>query len=565
MSIKALLSKTGLFSQLSTEEFDELLSSVLQITVPDNTIFIKKGDSADALYVIEAGVCQVFTQAENGHEIIVARLEPGAYFGEQALLTETPGKRNASVRSISEMKLLKIPHAFFQKALSQDEALKKKLQQVGRQQLQTNIVLENAYKIYSSRTRGEIRQYHGSFLDQPAIITSFLLKNGREVFVARVADKNIQTIRDESAKPTQNVIFSNDTLHRELLLEEDRLVGVTVYGEWSDLSQIINMIFNATPLDESQLANFSATGEIVLVLPEAPTIAVKNDDEIICNCMFISLGQIKEQINAGALDVEAIGDATGAGTVCGTCRAQMQDLLGHGNWQAVRIKKRIPLTPYIHAYQIVSAMGENLSAFEAGQFIVMQCFIEGNWVNRSYTITSRASYNEYYEIAIQCEEGGTFSTWLFRHENETPLLRISQPDGKFTPDFSLKEPMICLMAGIGITPGVAFARAAFDKKSQRPLHIYFSAHTENDFAYLSELRKLEALQSSIKVSTRETQKEGRLQEKDLAELIAKFPNADYFICGPNDFETSMQGYLKSLKVSENRIFIEKFTHSYDPV
>lgn len=563
MDIKDLLLKSGLFAGITPSELDKVILTLEKIIIQEGEIFIRKGDAADALYIIESGVCQVFNYDESGNEIILVRLELGNFFGEQAVLNQAPGRRNANVRAICETHLIKIPHASFQAVLARDTKLKAQLEQFGQDQLQNHFIMGNLHRVYSSRKRGEISQYSGKFLDQPAIISKFQLKDNREIFAARVVDKNIYSVLDTTAKLTETVIFDTKDIRRELALENCILTGVTSYGIWEGLPQVINMIFNQTPLDVTQLENFKASGEIsVVVSPDAPF--VKSDDEIICNCMFISLGQIKQEVKAGATNVDAIGDATGAGTVCGTCRVTIQDLLGVASWQPVRIKKVIPLTSYIHAYQIIPALGETLPSCKAGQFIVIQCQIEGNWVSRSYTLTSTPGNTEYYEIAVQREDGGLFSNWLFNHESVIPLLRVSKPDGTFTPNFSAGNPIICLMAGIGITPAVAFARAAMEVNSLRPIYIYYSAHTELDFAYLEELKKITENYSSIKLITRATKSEGRFLESHLVEIHNKFNNAEYFICGPNAFETSMQGYLKNLGIADNRIFIEKFTHSRDP-
>lgn len=563
MDAKQLLLKTGLFSQLNEVQLERIFALVKEVTIHLNEIFIHKGESADALYVIEEGVCQVFIQDEAGREIILARLEVGAYLGEQALLTEIPGKRNASVRAISEMKLLEIPHASFQEALKLNEPLKKMLQKIGRQQLQANLAMEDLHQIHISQERGEVRQYNGKFLNLPAMISEFHLRDERKIVVARVLDLNIHMTRDPSVSSPKEVVYVAEKIRRELFFENNVLVGMTSYGEWGNLSQIINMVFNRTPVDEQQLAHFISTGELVVVLPGtiAPTGKTK---KIICNCMYISRDEIKKQIKLGATNLESLSKLTGVGSVCGTCRPAIQDILGNATWQAVRIKKILPLTATIHAYQLVTALGDKLSNFKAGQYVVMQCFIDGNWIERAYTLTSVSTHNDYYEIAIQREEKGLFSSWVFRHEADIPLLRMSAPEGKFIPNLHVNTPLVCLMAGIGITPGVAFARTAAEIKTPRPLYIHFSAHGEEDFAYLSELKKLADSYAPIKLITRSTRSQGRLQQSDLAELIGKFSDAEYFICGPTDYEESMQGFLKNLGISENKIAVEKFTHSYDP-
>lgn len=50
-------------------------------------------------------------------------------------------------------------------------------------------------------------------------------------------------------------------------------------------------------------------------------------DEIVCNCMGVTAGEIQDAIEAGARTVEEIQEATGAGTVCGGCVGEIQQML----------------------------------------------------------------------------------------------------------------------------------------------------------------------------------------------------------------------------------------------
>lgn len=52
-----------------------------------------------------------------------------------------------------------------------------------------------------------------------------------------------------------------------------------------------------------------------------------NLDKIVCNCMGITNGQIKDAVNAGANTVEEVQDATGAGTACGVCLEDIERLV----------------------------------------------------------------------------------------------------------------------------------------------------------------------------------------------------------------------------------------------
>ena len=52
-----------------------------------------------------------------------------------------------------------------------------------------------------------------------------------------------------------------------------------------------------------------------------------NLDKIVCNCMSITNGMIKDAVDAGASTLEEVQDATGAGTACGACLDDVQHLV----------------------------------------------------------------------------------------------------------------------------------------------------------------------------------------------------------------------------------------------
>lgn len=44
-----------------------------------------------------------------------------------------------------------------------------------------------------------------------------------------------------------------------------------------------------------------------------------NMDKVVCDCLSVTIGMIKDAIDSGAGTVEEVQDITGAGTVCGAC------------------------------------------------------------------------------------------------------------------------------------------------------------------------------------------------------------------------------------------------------
>lgn len=52
-----------------------------------------------------------------------------------------------------------------------------------------------------------------------------------------------------------------------------------------------------------------------------------NLDKIVCNCMNVTSGMIKEAVDNGASTLEEVQSVTGAGTVCGSCLEDVRRLV----------------------------------------------------------------------------------------------------------------------------------------------------------------------------------------------------------------------------------------------
>lgn len=52
-----------------------------------------------------------------------------------------------------------------------------------------------------------------------------------------------------------------------------------------------------------------------------------NLDKVVCNCLNVTNGMIKDAVDAGASSLEEVQEATGAGTVCGACVEDVKHLV----------------------------------------------------------------------------------------------------------------------------------------------------------------------------------------------------------------------------------------------
>lgn len=95
-----------LLSALPRDAFVELIHAAPLRREPAGRMILREGDPGDAFYIIVGGHVRVLKNQPAGSPIEVARLGPGAFFGEFAVLSDRV--RHASVEAIDEVELFEI-------------------------------------------------------------------------------------------------------------------------------------------------------------------------------------------------------------------------------------------------------------------------------------------------------------------------------------------------------------------------------------------------------------------------------------------------------------------------
>ena len=111
-----LLGRTGIFAEASRPVLEQLARAAEEVEVPADTIVIRQGDEADALYVLVDGEMGVRSQGETGVERELPSMGRDAYFGEIGLLERIP--RTATVTATAPSRVLKIEGEAFLSALN---------------------------------------------------------------------------------------------------------------------------------------------------------------------------------------------------------------------------------------------------------------------------------------------------------------------------------------------------------------------------------------------------------------------------------------------------------------
>ncbi len=115
IEILRLLKGMPLFKEFSPTQLRKLASSFQQRVMTKNEVIISIGEPGDAFFVIEKGACRVKIKGSNGQEQEVASLGKGEYFGEIALLSDSP--RTATVEAQTDGELLVLSKTDFDQML----------------------------------------------------------------------------------------------------------------------------------------------------------------------------------------------------------------------------------------------------------------------------------------------------------------------------------------------------------------------------------------------------------------------------------------------------------------
>jgi len=111
----AVLQEVDALRELPPETLREVATALQPRTVPAGAAVVRQGERGDAFYILVEGEAVVSRQ-QSGQEELLAFLRPGDYFGEAALIRQSP--RVATVRALTDLRLLRLGAADFYRLLA---------------------------------------------------------------------------------------------------------------------------------------------------------------------------------------------------------------------------------------------------------------------------------------------------------------------------------------------------------------------------------------------------------------------------------------------------------------
>jgi len=134
---------------------------------------------------------------------------------------------------------------------------------------------------------------------------------------------------DEAPQGSIAHVYRDDAqgIFRKILVHRHRLVGAIGIGDWAETVRLQTMIESARRIWPWQLMRFRRSGRI-WPEEEGQGVADWPAQAAVCQCTGVTRGEVGKAIMLGACSVPDVSKATGASTVCGSCKPLVEELLG---------------------------------------------------------------------------------------------------------------------------------------------------------------------------------------------------------------------------------------------
>ena len=220
-------------------------------------------------------------------------------------------------------------------------------------------------------------------------------------------------------------------------------------------------------------------------------------------------------------------------------------------------------------FRLISDEKPILFSYQPGQFITFLLNINGQEVQRSYSMSSSPSRPHTLEITVKRVPHGLVSNWLCNHVKLGDKLQVKGPSGKFTCFNYPSDKIMFLAAGSGITPIMSMARWITDTAAHIDAKFIASFKTPSEIIFRRELELLSARHANFRVALSVTSNwhstefwtgfTGRISPQMIELIAPDFRHRHIFMCGPDGFMKEMTGILHKMDFPMANLHSESFS------
>jgi ring-1,2-phenylacetyl-CoA epoxidase subunit PaaE len=211
--------------------------------------------------------------------------------------------------------------------------------------------------------------------------------------------------------------------------------------------------------------------------------------------------------------------------------------------------------------------------YKSGQFLTLIAPVQGKEVRRAYSLCTSPFVDQDLAVSVKRVEKGLMSNWLPDHLKEGARLKVMEPMGQFTTEFSKdrKRHVIMFAGGSGITPMMSIIKSILTQEPESIVSLIYCNRDIDSIIFKKELDKWEPKYEGrlhvIHVLDNAPMNwqgySGLLNHDMLTKLFERIPDwgissTTYLMCGPEGMMKNVESLLALRQIPKDKIFKESF-------
>ena len=232
------------------------------------------------------------------------------------------------------------------------------------------------------------------------------------------------------------------------------------------------------------------------------------------------------------------------------------------------VSRVVDLTPTIKAFFLKL---DQPIQFQAGQYV--QIHVPGVEGTRAFSIANspqEVAQTGELEVNVRLLPGGKATTWLHENLHAGDSLKISGPYGRFFVRKSLKEPMLFLAGGSGLSSPRSMILDLLKEGHTGPITLVYGQRNLAELYYNQEFEALAREHSNFRYVPAVSEEaggwsgaKGFVHDVAKAHFEGNFSGQKAYLCGPPVMIEACLSTLMQGRLYERDIYTEKFLSAAD--
>ena len=225
------------------------------------------------------------------------------------------------------------------------------------------------------------------------------------------------------------------------------------------------------------------------------------------------------------------------------------------------------------AITIVFDQPEPKWQYKSGQFLTLITEIDGKQVRRAYSLCSSPFTDNHLAVTVKRVDGGLMSNWLPDNLNAGDTLKVMEPMGTFTTEYSAgnKRHIVLFAGGSGITPMMSIIKSMLTQEPDSICSLIYCNRDIDSIIFKSELDnmqtdyegRLHVIHVLDDAPMNWQGHSGLLNHDMLLKIFERIPswgheNTTYLMCGPEGMMKNVENLLAEQSIPKEKIFKESF-------